>query len=50
MKITEYDERVVLATGEKDIDKWFRFFEKVLPLPKAVKQEVLKLLTYILCM
>lgn len=50
MKLIEYDESVVLTTGEKDIDKWFRFFEKILPLPKEVKREILKLMTYILCM
>jgi len=50
MKIIEYDESVVLKTGEKDIDKWFRFFEKILPLPKEEKKAILNLMTYILCM
>lgn len=50
MKIIPYDESVVLKTGEKDIDKWFRFFEKILPLPKEVKKQILNLMTYILCM
>lgn len=50
MKIIEYDESVVLKIGEKDIDKYFRFFEKILPMPKPVKKQILNLLTYILCM
>ena len=50
MKIIEYDESVVLKTGEGDIDKWFKLFEKILPMPKEVKKEILTLLTYILCM
>lgn len=50
MKLIDYDESVVLKSGEKDIDKYFRFFEKVLPLPKEVKKQILNLMTYILCM
>ena len=28
----------------------FRFFEKILPMPKPVKKQILDLLAYILCM
>lgn len=50
MKIIAYDESTLLKTGEKDIDQVFCFFEKILPMPKAVKKQILHLLTYILCM
>lgn len=50
MKIIPNDESVVLKEGEKDIDKYFRFLEKVMPLPAEEKKEVLKLLTYVLCL
>lgn len=40
----------VLTTGEMDLDRYFRMFEKILPMPKQVKQGLLNLMTYVLCM
>ena len=50
MIVRDYDESVLLNTGEADIDAAFKKVEKMLPLPKAIKHMLLDLMTYVLCM